>query len=381
VASGLTSRRWGRWLQDGWWLPAKLSKPSLWIHQALTRPLAALLRVMLGDRNRLITPCETRAEDLGVPVLVVGNLVVGGAGKTPTVLALVRALQQRGWHPGVISRGYGAVPTQGDAVRAVRSQAQAAEVGDEPALMARSLPGVPVFVGRQRRAAARTLRATHPEVDVIISDDGLQHRDLPRQVQLIVFDERGAGNERLLPAGPLRQSLPRALPDRTWLVYNAPSPSTPLPGICATRSLSPPQAWRDWAEGQAPSQPAGAAPLEDASPGTNAAVAAEGWRAWRGRIVTAMAGIGHPQRFFDMLRAQGVTVKELPLPDHADLQNRPWHTHPGPIVMTAKDAIKVLPDDPDADRLWVVSLDFALPNELIDRLERSLRAPQSDSTR
>ena len=383
MASALPSSAGGRWLQAGWWRPQELSTLSLCLHQALTRPLAALLGTLLGGRIGLTLPTATPADDLGVPVLVVGNLVVGGAGKTPTVVALVHALKARGWRPGIISRGYGADAPSRHAVREVDARSLATDVGDEPALMARRCPGTPVFVGRRRREVARALLKRHSDVDVIVSDDGLQHRDLPRQVQLIVFDERGAGNGRLLPAGPLRQALPDALPQRTWVLYNAETATTPLPGPCAQRSLRPPQTWRDWAEqqGQAPCGPAANAAGTQNS--TDAPWRPDDldatWHTWHGRHVTALAGIGHPQRFFDMLSARGLNVQGLALNDHADLRDRPWHRHAGPILMTAKDAIKVRPDDPDLDRLWVVSLDFALPNDLIDELERGLKRHQPDS--
>ncbi|MCY7316827.1 MAG: tetraacyldisaccharide 4'-kinase, partial [Rubrivivax sp.] len=179
-----------------WW------QPQTTVLAALLWPLSLIYRLLL------LWPRPQSRAALPVPVLVVGNHVVGGAGKTPTVIALVQALQLAGRRPGVISRGHG---RSTDAVRAVMPGDDAAAVGDEPLLIQRRC-GVPVFVARRRIDAARALCAAHPEVDLIIADDGLQHRGLPRQAELRVFDERGVGNGHLLPAGPLREPLPRQLP-------------------------------------------------------------------------------------------------------------------------------------------------------------------------
>ena len=148
---------------------------------------------------------KAQAERLPVPVIVVGNITVGGAGKTPLTLWLARQFRERGWRPGIVSRGYGgdnAVP------RPVTPSSLPAEVGDEPVLLGRR-SGVPVWVGRDRVAAGRSLLAAHPDVNLILCDDGLQHYRLARDVELAVFDGRGAGNGWRLPAGPLRESLER----------------------------------------------------------------------------------------------------------------------------------------------------------------------------
>jgi len=182
-----------------WWTP----RPGL--AARLLQPLSALYGVLQRRHARRASP----AVALPVPVLVVGNVVVGGAGKTPTVMAVVAALARRGHRPGIVSRGHGRA---GSAPRVVAQADHPHDVGDEPLLLARR-SGVPVAVGRDRVAAARTLMQAHPEVDVIVADDGLQHRALPRRAELLVFDERGAGNGLLLPAGPLREPLPRRLAD------------------------------------------------------------------------------------------------------------------------------------------------------------------------
>ena len=142
---------------------------------------------------------------MGVPVVVVGNLYVGGTGKTPLAIELVRALQRRGWRPGVVSRGYGGTARS---ARLVDAEATATEVGDEPLLIARATQA-PVAVGSRRVAAARQLLRAHSDCDVIVADDGLQHLRLARDVEIALVDERGLGNGWLLPAGPLREPASR----------------------------------------------------------------------------------------------------------------------------------------------------------------------------
>jgi tetraacyldisaccharide 4'-kinase len=382
VASRLQASRFSQWLQTGWWRPNELGSLSRFCHTLLTRPVAAVLGAVLGERLQLIAPVAQPPGEQHVPVLVVGNLVVGGAGKTPTVQALVRLFRQRGWRPGVISRGYGSGAEGTQAIHEVTTGNDATVGGDEPTLLANSCPGTPVFVGARRAEVVRALMQRHPEVDLIISDDGLQHRPLARQAQLIVFDERGVGNGRLLPAGPLRQPLPAQLPERSWVVYNSPSPSTPMTGLCVGRSLQAPQPWGLWAQRQGLGTEAmNRVPSESPSTPPTGSASVPDWASWRGQAVTAMAGIGNPDRFFDMLREKGLEVTGIGLPDHADLQDRPWQHHVGPMLLTAKDAIKVSPSDPDRDRLWVVSLDFDLPSDLIDQLECALRPPLPPSTR
>ena len=291
-----------------------------------------------------------------VPVLVVGNLVVGGAGKTPTVIALAQALQRRGWKPGIVSRGYGGQRSDADQPAQVRPHSVAAQTGDEPLLMALRT-GLPVWVCKRRVAAAQALCAHHPEVDVLISDDGLQHRALHRDAELLVFDDRGVGNGLQLPAGPMREPLPSDLSPRARVLYNAGSPSTPLPGACARRRLTRILPLRDWWDGVA-SRPQ-TSDLE----------------AWRGRQVLAAAGIGHPERFFVMLEQAGLVVERCPLADHAPLTPRPWPASASCVVMTEKDAVK-LPAEAlgaaERSTLHVATLDFEIPDSTVDALEQLL---------
>jgi tetraacyldisaccharide 4'-kinase len=330
-------------LQRAWWRP----RPCLlsW----LLWPLSLLYRGLAALQRRRVAP-----QRLDRPVVVVGNLVVGGAGKTPTTIALVRLLQARGWTPGIVSRGYG---RQGAGVVEVGPH-RADEVGDEPLLIQRRSQ-VPVFVGRDRVAAAQALCRAHPMVDVVVSDDGLQHHRLGRDLQIVVFDERGAGNGLCLPAGPLREPLPHALPPRTLLLYNAPAATTPLPGFRAARGL------------------AGVLPLADWQRGLP--VPADGWRALQGRRVLAVAGIAAPQRFFSMLRAQGLELDERPLPDHHDFAAPAWPDDAAlDVVLTEKDAVKLAPAQAGASskaRVWVAPLDFEPEPAFGAALERLLPRP------
>ncbi len=298
-------------------------------------PLSWLYRGVLGLR-RLAYRCGLKQPaTLPVPVIVVGNWIVGGAGKTPTTLALLAHLRERGLRAGVVSRGYG---REGDGVRLVTRVSTAREVGDEP-LLIHLRARVPVAVGRDRAATARALLAAEPGLQLLVSDDGLQHWRLPRALSLLVFDERGLGNGRLLPAGPLRQP-PEPLKDDQLVVYNAPRPSTALPGFVARRGLAGAVPLADWWAGR-PAQMDTLLALRDV-PG-----------------LLAVAGVARPQRFFDMLTGLGLHLDTLPLPDHADFSPLPWPAEVAGIVLTEKDAVKLPPERVGALPVWVVALDFA----------------------
>ncbi|PXW95029.1 lipid-A-disaccharide kinase [Sphaerotilus hippei] len=338
---------WALRIEAHWRQPGLLWWTLLW-------PLSLLYRGASALRRQLYRRGLLKAHALPVPVLVVGNRVAGGAGKTPTTIALVQGLQQRGRSPGILSRGFGgrhAVPTE---VTAVSS---ATDVGDEPLLMQRRT-GVPVWVGRDRVAAGHALLARHPEVDVLLCDDGLQHLRLRRDLEVVVFDERGAGNGHLLPAGPLREAVHTpSTARRQWQVYNAPQASLALPGHLARRRLTGLVALADWWHGRPPDP----ATLPDLRP----------------RPMLASAGIGQPARFFDALRTLGLErLTEWPLADHQDLATLPWPADTADLVLTEKDAIKLDPQrlahERPAMRVWVAPLGFELPEALLDEVAHAL---------
>jgi len=318
--------------------------PIAWLFGGLTALRKGLYRVGLFKAVRL-----------PVPVVVVGNLIAGGAGKTPTVMAVAELLRAQGFTPGVISRGYG---RDGDGIVDVDISTDARLAGDEPLLMRLRLCS-PVVVGQDRVAAAQALLQRHPTVDVIVSDDGLQHLRLGRDAQVLVFDGRGAGNRWLLPAGPLREPLPARAPERSVVLYNSPSPSTPLPGSLASTSLAGAVSLAQWWTGERASH--------------------EALTALKNAPVLAAAGMAHPERFFAMLRADGLTVVPLPLPDHFDFADLPWPAATPDVVITEKDAVKLSPDRTGTTRVWVVPLDFRLGAELEHAL-LALLPPSSNRT-
>ena len=318
-------------------------------------PLAWAFGALTAARKLLFRTGWLRAQTVGVPVIVVGNLIVGGAGKTPTVMALVALLSRHGFTPGIISRGYGGSSSDSNGgTLEVQPQTAPAVCGDEPLLM-RWRTGVPVFVGRDRVAAGRALRRAHPAVDVVVSDDGLQHLRLARDAQVLVFDERGMGNGWLLPAGPLREALPVSVPARSLVLYNAKVASTHLTGSVVARSL------------------AGAVELAAWRAGQPASIAALEWL--RGKPLLAVAGVARPNRFFEMLREQGLQISALPLPDHFDFAVLPWPADTPDVVLTEKDAVKLDPARLNGTRVWVVALDFALRAAFEESLLALLPAP------
>lgn len=299
-------------------------------------PLACLYRAVVTLRRVAYRTGLLRSHRLPLPVVVVGNLIAGGAGKTPTTMALVQLLRAHGHRPGIVSRGYGrstAVP------QLVTRNTPVDAAGDEPLLM-HLRTGAPVAVGTDRVATGRLLIEAHPELTVIVTDDGLQHWRLSRDAQVIVFDERGGGNGWVLPAGPLREPVPRAVPPRSVVLYNTPQPSTPLPGHLAQRRLR------------------GLVPLTDWWAGKPAAL--EAFAFLQGRKAIAAAGMARPQRYFEMLRAHGLQIEELPLPDHHPFTTLPWPPAASDVIVTEKDAVKLHPDRMGKTQVWVATLDFEI---------------------
>lgn len=254
-------------------------------------------------------------ERVPVPLIVVGNVVAGGVGKTPAVIAIVQHLQARGLAVGVVSRGYGRVTRD---CREVLADSDPAEVGDEPALVSR-ITGVPVTVARRRIEAARSLLSRHPEIQVIVSDDGLQHLAMGRDIEICVFDDRGIGNGWLLPAGPLREAWPRRC---DLVLHTGRRPA--FEGYVARRALA------DHALGNDGHR----VPLAELAH----------------RPVIVVAAIGRPQAFFDMLRAAGLSaIQEIARPDHDDFRDWQRPAIPDAVLLcTEKDAAKLWRIAPDA---------------------------------
>jgi tetraacyldisaccharide 4'-kinase len=311
-------------------------------------PLALLLRVLVALRVALYRTGVLKAGRLSVPVVVVGNIFIGGTGKTPLTIWLAQQLRAAGMTPGVISRGHGGA---GDAPREVLPTSRAQDVGDEPLLIA-ARAGCPVVVGRKRVEAGRHLLDLHPDVDVVITDDGLQHYALARDVEIILFDGRGTGNGWTLPAGPLREAPSRR---RDVTVVNAPE-ITPALAAAVGGKPWPMRLVGDHAERLVDSRER--VPLS----------------ALRGKRVLAAAGIGNPGRFFAMLRAAGLDVAELPLPDHHDFLDDPFAAVDADVILvTEKDAVKcrqleTINNDP---RVWVVpvgaQIDAALAAQIVEK--------------
>ena len=327
MSSGLSA-----WLERRWYGGAPV---PAWLGA-----LEAVYRLGFAVRRHAYARGWLRSARLPVPVVVVGNLTVGGTGKTPLVATLAQELIQRGWHPGLVLRGYGGTATGPDLVSL---QDDPARTGDEALVLARAT-GVPVAIGR-RRAAAGALLVERAGCDVVVCDDGLQHWGLARDIEIVVVDgARRFGNGRLLPAGPLREPVSR-LARVDHVVNNGGD-----------------------APGEVPMRVEGSRALALDDPGRARALAD-----WRGRAAHAVAGIGNPGRFFDLLAAHGIQVKPHPLPDHHVFNGDELVFGDGlPVFVTEKDAVKCAPlAGPDT---WVVPVEARLPAEFSDRLHEQLHA-------
>ena len=291
------------WLTRRWYSPS----PAPWF----LRPLAALFGVLARAR-RARQQARARENRLPVPVIVVGNIAVGGTGKTPFVIWLVERLREWGWKPGVISRGYGGGARSWP--QRVSADSDPGLVGDEPVLIA-TRARCPVVVGPDRLAAGRAL-LEGGNVDIVVSDDGLQHYKLWRDLEIAVVDAtRGLGNGRLLPAGPLREAQSR-LGEVGLVVANGPGWTAPA-GRQVTMRLSAVEARSlDGSE----TRPIGA---------------------FAGQTVHAVAGIGNPARFFAMLSQQNIRLVVHPFPDHHPFVRGDLEFGDAlPVMMTEKDAVK-----------------------------------------
>jgi len=348
----------GAWLEREW---QRLGGGAL-----VMLPLTLVFMAAVAARRFLYRAGALRSWRAKVPVIVVGNITVGGTGKTPLAIAVVDLLQRRGFNPGVIARGYGRVPRREHdplgVVRVYPDLATPEHFGDEPVVIARR-SRVPVYISPDRPAAARSLLESHPEVDVLVSDDGLQHYALARDVEIaVVGAETRFGNGLMLPSGPLREPVSR-LESVDAVVVNG-GASDDMPGkrrftmrLGGERFVS--------------------------LVGNREASAAEFALMSRGRNVAAVAGIGHPERFFEHLASLGVRANATAFPDHHAFRAAELKL-PGAevIVMTEKDAVKC---GAFADaRMWYLRVEAILPPELeefllarIDEARRSIDGSQA----
>jgi len=329
-------------LLAGWYAP----RLPLWLWPLA--PASLIFRVLVALRRAGYRSGFLRAARMPVPVCVIGNVTVGGTGKTPLTIALAEMLAARGWRPGLVTRGYRAGRQE---PRPVEQWSSCEDAGDEALLLAAA--GFPVWAGRDRVAAAQGLVRQHPEVNLLLCDDGLQHYALRRDVELVVVDAtRGFGNGWLLPAGPLREPAARAA-EAAAVVWHA-----------GAEALAPADArWIMRLEGDE---------FVQVADSRRRARAPE----FAGKRVVAVAGIGNPQRFFGYLAGLGVAAQTHAFPDHhrysrGDLA----FPEADVILLTAKDAVKCRGQiDP---RWWVLPVRAKIPAELIECIEEKLRGSKT----
>lgn len=363
MAARLTHWIMRQWLVRGWF-------------SALMVPLAWCVGRVVARKHAAYASGSRQAFHPGVPVIVVGNILVGGTGKTPVVIAVTRHLQRLGRRPGVLSRGYG---TRGhDTPQVGMQDLDPAQFGDEPALINRRT-GAPVAVHRSRALAAQALLAAYPDVDVLVCDDGLQHLALARDIEIVVQDQRGVGNGRLLPAGPLREPASRLQTVQAIITNRRSAPgepegAKPPPAVAAERGA---------ADAREAADAGASGPMRvdmHIVPGQTQGVDGAGHRTleqWAGMDasvrISAAAGIGMPSAFFDMLTQAGIRLQHrLSLPDHFDYRVSPFAgLDTDFILVTSKDAVKCrhLADT----RIWEVPIDACFsPPDCLERLMASL---------
>ena len=344
------------------WLKKGLIACVLW-------PVSLLFSALLRLRKLLYRFGVFHSQRLPVPVIVVGNVFVGGVGKTPLVIALVKQLTATGLKVGVLSRGY---RRSGEGSQPVTPRSLAQDVGDEPLLIARACR-VPVFVGKNRFEAGRDLLAQNPYVQVIVCDDGMQHLGLTHDLAICVFDERGVGNGWLLPAGPLREGWPRKQDDHAPLITvmtSNPTEKRPqdIQKVEVQEHLQEQDDGRTSAirEIQRKLKPHFKVPRVLANFAQQADGTKEALSSFRGQKVQALAGIGNPEVFFDMLRAQGIALsKTQSLADHDDMRALQIDPDIGAVFCTEKDAVKLWEFQPKA---WAVPLITEIPEELLQAI-------------
>ena len=349
------SSRLTKWVMQQWQVRSWFS--------GLMTPLSWLTGAIVARKQTAYRTGKRQAHHPGVPVIVVGNILVGGTGKTPVVIAVTRYLQSRGWQPGILSRGYGT--RQDDTPRVGERNLDPETFGDEPVLINRQT-GAPIAVHPSRVKAAEALLHSYPHINVIVCDDGLQHLALARDIEIVVQDQRGTGNGRLLPAGPLREPATK-LRDVAALITNRRDRDATGKPVAGSTHAGLPNRSPILVDMYAVPQDT----RELSGPGVRPlAQWAERSRHIR---VCAAAGIGQPDAFFSMLRRAGIVLaSQIALPDHHDYRTSPFVGVEADIILvTAKDAVKCERlGDP---RLWEVPISAAFdrtdfPGCIIDPL-------------
>ena len=353
------------------WLHRQWQHRGIWAWTMA--PFAMLFGLILNIRAKRLRSFRDANGPIKIPVLVVGNIYVGGTGKTPVVIALVKALCTRGWRPGVVSRGYGT--HIGERPIVGQGLVDAKQYGDEPALIAHET-GVPVAVHPDRYQACLDLMHQFPDVNLVISDDGLQHMKLPRDIEIVVQDERSTGNGWLLPAGPLREPVSRLRKVDAVLTRknHAPLNENKQSALLAvthhlTTNLRKSNIFlqinrfRHLQSGETQEPMAFLSFVKHLN-------------------VTAAAGIANPERFFTSLKEMGISLRQsIPLPDHFSFDLSPFAALVTDVVLiTGKDAIKC--KAVQDDRLWVAEVDMTFSDpEFLPWLDHQLLAKASRLSR
>lgn len=317
--------------------------PAFWLTSnalsACLQPIAKLYGLAVRMRQQLYRIGFLKSRSVGVPVVVVGNVFAGGVGKTPIVIALVQRLQADGYAVGIVSRGYGRT---GKGCTEVSKYSAATEVGDEPMLLHRAT-GAPVFVATDRVQAAKALHEQYPSTNVIVSDDGLQHLALRRDIEIVVFDERITGNGHLLPAGPLREPWPRLAFCNTYLILSDVQRSI---GSYAINGKGERIALADL----------------------------------HGKTLHALTAIAKPEAFFTMLQEKGLNLAtKQSFPDHDPLTRCKLPTSDNDVLLcTAKDAVKLWQHYPQA---LAIPLHIQLNESFLKAFDASVRTLLPPSAR
>jgi tetraacyldisaccharide 4'-kinase len=352
--------------------------PSSWLDRlllSLARPIAAL-----AEKKIVQTQLPRRQQAPPVPVVVVGNLLVGGAGKTPAAMALAKALSARGFDCGLIASGYGS-PAYDLTEQAilVNAKSRPTSVGDEPVLIAKTT-GLPVAVSGQRSQALEALLKAYPSINLVVSDDGLQHVGLKRSIELCLIDKRGFGNGEVLPAGPLREPLASLArvdalllsgfedsPEFAGQIARSAKPAEPLLAEILKKprfairfsalAFMPHAQWQNRETSKEDFKPISAQALQSIV---------------AGRSLAAIAGTAQPEPFFAALRAAGLSFTSFALGDHAPLDNTSLKAvDQAFVIMTEKDAVKW--PSSRAQSAWVAVRETMLDPLLVAWLVRSLK--------